>query len=248
MQVVVGVTNQSSNGKPMTLARELMEKFNARAELQGADGVVAEDLTEGWFGSGYFNLRARSAGLEASGAAVRFTATAGLTTAPGGDFVPLQHNLSDLQPRAHVLVRSGLRVLSGRNAWDTRRVEDGFHELTAVGYEGSHVQTPSRISLPVEVRNSALRAEVVLSGTHEVRSLGVPLLVQVTANTNLVSAIRLYSTGGLIGMATDQGSAKFTVAAASLGTGRHPIYAVVDRADGRRFRTQTWYVRLGEGY
>jgi hypothetical protein len=244
MQVVVGVTNQSGNGKPIGLVGRLVEEFNARPELQGADGVAAEDVTEGWFGSAYFNLRARTGGLEAAGAAVRLEGSAALAVRPGGNFMVLQSNVPDLQPRAHVLVRTGLGALRAHYVWDTRRVEDGFHELTVVAYEGSHVLTQSRIALPVVVRNLALQANLIMPATSELRSAGAPMLVQVTANTNAVLAIRLFSTGGMVGSATNQASAKFTVTGGSLGAGLHPFYAVVETREGQRYRTQTRFVRL----
>jgi hypothetical protein len=71
--------------------------------------------------------------------------------------------------------------------------------------------------------------------------------IKVTANTN-ASAIRLYTTGGQFDAVTNQSSWIFSVDGSILGAGLHPFYAVVETANGRRYRTQTQKVRLVNGF
>jgi hypothetical protein len=71
--------------------------------------------------------------------------------------------------------------------------------------------------------------------------------IQVAANTNTISAIRLFCTGGQFAVATNQTSATFTVDGSLLGAGLHPFYALIETADGLRYRTETHKVRLVNG-
>jgi uncharacterized protein (TIGR03790 family) len=243
-RVQVTVTNQSSDTVAFHLVQELARVVNSLPRLLGPEGLVMEDLAEGWFGSASFNLRARSQGIEAAALAINFEASPDLVLAPEtGDFA-LKHNLADLQPRAHALVRSGQVSLPGQFYWDTRLVPDGFHELTAVGYEGSHVQTQKRVSLPVEVRNSELRADLDLPGLSGSNPVHLPVTIQVTANTNTITSIQLYSTGGLLRVSTNQSSTEFQVPGTELGVGLHPFFALLETADGLRYRTQVRHLRL----
>ena len=68
--------------------------------------------------------------------------------------------------------------------------------------------------------------------------------IQVAANTNNVSAISLFSNGGLLATLANQSTATFTVDGATLGAGLLPFYAQVQTADGAQYRTQTQWVRL----
>ena len=63
--------------------------------------------------------------------------------------------------------------------------------------------------------------------------------IQVTANTNNVTSITLFSTGGALGSVTNEFSAIFPVAGTNLWAGVHPFYAIVQTADGHQYRTQT---------
>jgi hypothetical protein len=69
----------------------------------------------------------------------------------------------------------------------------------------------------------------------------------VAANTNAVGAIQLFSTGGVLGAATNQPVAVFTVNGPALGAGLHPFYAVVQTTGGLKYRTETHWVRLTNG-
>ena len=54
-----------------------------------------------------------------------------------------------------------------------------------------------------------------------------------------ISRIELFSTGGSVGVATNQAAAVFAVSAADLGLGLHPFYALVTDQAGHRYQTQT---------
>jgi hypothetical protein len=71
--------------------------------------------------------------------------------------------------------------------------------------------------------------------------------VQISANTNNVSAIRLFTTGGLLAVSANQPAATFTLNGTNLGVGLHPLYAVVETTPGLRFRTPMRWFRLVSG-
>jgi len=75
-------------------------------------------------------------------------------------------------------------------------------------------------------------------------ALEATLQFQVTANTNAITRIELFSTGGSWGVVSNQPSATFSLAATNLGLGLHPFYALVMRNDGRQYRTETKWIRL----
>jgi hypothetical protein len=158
--------------------------------------------------------------------------------------VSLNANLSDLQPRNHLYVTAGASQLAFTFPLDTTKLADGFHDLTAVAYEGSHVRTQTRITLPVQIQNSPLSATLTLldlAGTAPVQGT---YHLQVAANTNSVSAISLFSNGGLLAALSNQPTATFTVNGLTLGAGLLPFYAQVQTASGAQYRTQTQWVRL----
>jgi hypothetical protein len=59
----------------------------------------------------------------------------------------------------------------------------------------------------------------------------------VSANSNNISTIELFSTGGSLGVVSNQATAMFLVPASFLGVGVHPFYAIVTDSAGRQFRT-----------
>ncbi|MFO1513424.1 MAG: TIGR03790 family protein [Verrucomicrobiota bacterium] len=241
-QVNVAVTNQTVSGTPYTLAGDLVNQVNATPALQGNDGVTAEDLSA-WFASGgAFNVKARSPGPRAAGAKVQLTAS-GLALNPVGE-TNLTANLADLQPRNHLYVTAGATNLTATFDLNTATLADGYHELIAVAYEGSHVQTQTRVTVPVRIQNTTLTATLTLVNLTDPSPVAGTYQIQVTANTNNVSAIKLYSTGGLLGTVNNQSSATFYITGASLGIGLHPFYAIVETPAGRQYRTETRRVRL----
>jgi hypothetical protein len=127
---------------------------------------------------------------------------------------------------------------------NTTTLADGYHELTAVAYEGSHVRTQKRISQNVVIQNSSLNAtfNLVAGGTNSF--VGNTLQFSVIANTNNVSKIELFATGGSLGSVLGQSNALFNVAGTNVGLGLHPFYAIVTTATGKQYRTQTIWVRM----
>jgi uncharacterized protein (TIGR03790 family) len=239
------VTNQPS-GTLASLTQQILNLINNESALQGSDGLSAEDLVIDTFGEPTFNLRARSPGLQAAAIKVSFTTSISFYTDPS---VPatLTQNLSDLQPRNHLYVSAGAPSLVFQIALDTATLPDGYHELTAVAYEGSSVRTQARATLPVQVHNSNLSAAMNLLDLPNTAPVQGLYHIQIAASTNNVSAIRLFSTGGQLDGVTNQSSWTFNVDGSFLGAGLHPFYAVVETADGRRYRTQTRKVRLVNG-
>jgi len=238
--VFLGVTNQSG-GTSIALASQIYALINTNAALQGSDGVAAEDFAANAGGAISFNLRARSSGYQAAGIQVVPKVYLVMMSTPQGS---LTQNLSDLQPRNHLYVTSGTTDLGLTFPLDTTALADGYHDLTAVAYEGSNVRTESKVTLPVVVQNGPLSATLtVLDLTNQIPVQGACHL-QVTANTNTVSLITLFSTGGAVATATNASTAIFEVDGTNLWAGLHPFYALVETADGLKYRTQTQCVRF----
>ena len=127
-------------------------------------------------------------------------------------------------------------------ACDTTQLPDGCHQLTAVAYEGTSVETQTRVTRNVQIQNTSLAATLAALPAGTNATLDQQLQFTVTANNNNISRIELFSTGGSVGVATNQDSAVFAVSAAYLGLGLHPFYALVTDQAGERFQTQTvWY-------
>ncbi|MGH7969207.1 MAG: hypothetical protein ACREIC_10830, partial [Limisphaerales bacterium] len=156
----------------------------------------------------------------------------------------LDDNVNDLRPRNHLYVTAGVANLPVNFSLDTTALADGFHELAAVAYEGSHVRTQSRISTLVRVQNTPLSASLSLANGGPNVDVGATLQLSVAANTNNIDSIQLFSTGGLISNVLNQASAVISVSAASLGVGSHPFYALVTAANGAQYRTETLWVRI----
>ena len=244
--VVVGVTNQTA-GNSGALATNLFSAINANPALQGSDGVVAGDYVVnqyGMFSYIFFNLYARSPGYQAAAIQVipQPSTSVNMPSAPQG---PLTNNLSDLQPRNHLYVTAGTTSLALTFPLDTTTLADGYHELTAVAYEGSNVRTETAVTAPVVVQNSPLSATLTLLDlTNQAPAQGT-YHIQVAANTNTVSLITLFSTGGALGMATNVPTAIFQVNGTNLWDGLHPFYALVETSDGLQYRTGTSWIQLG---
>ena len=245
-QVTVSVTNTSSGTTIATLVQNLASLVNTNPALQAADGVLAGDFFDNTpYGvvAAQFTLYARSPGWPASQVQVTFTASPNLLALPSGTN-PLQDNLTDLRPRNHLYVSSGAASLPVSFVLDTTRLPDGFHQLTAVACEGTSVRTQTRVSRSVRVQNTALTASFapLLVGTNT--TLDVPLQFTVTANAPNISRIELFSTGGSLGVVSNQSSAVFTAPSAALGLGLHPFYALVTDTSGNQYQTETDWIRL----
>jgi len=241
--VFVAVTNQSG-GTSVALASQIYALINANSALQGSDGVVAEDFALNAGNTVSFNLRARSPGYQAATIQVFAQVYPQSKFAIAPQQGTLTQNLSDLEPRNHLYVTAGAGNLALTFPLDTTALADGYHELTAVAYEGSNVRTESRVTVPVVVHNSSLSATLTLLDlTNQVPVQGT-YHIQVTANTNTVSLITLFSTGGALDTATNVSTASFQVNGTNLWAGLHPFYALVETADGHKYRTQTQCVRF----
>ena len=237
--VVVAVTNQSG-GNSIALAGRLLDAINTNLDLEGTGGVRADDFVVN-AGAATFNLYARSPGYQASAIQVRpkvYQVT--MSTSQG----PLRQNLSDLEPRNHLYVTAGSSSLTLNFPLDTTTLADGYHELAAVAYEGSAPRTQTRVSLPVQIHNSPLSAQLTLLDLTNPAPVQGTYHVQVTANTNNISRITLFSTGGALGMVTNNSMATFAVAGTNLWAGWHPFYALVESADGFAYRTETQWGQL----
>jgi hypothetical protein len=173
-----------------------------------------------------------------------FSGPTNLIVLPGVPQV-LDQNVDDLKPRNHLYLTAGVTNLLFSFPLDTTTLADGCHELTAVVYEGSHVRTQARVTQTVCIRNTPLNATFTLLAGATNTVLGFTLLFSVAANTNTISLIELVTTGGSAGVVSNQTAATFAVAATNLGVGLHPFYAVVTRSDGRQYRTEMKWIRIG---
>jgi uncharacterized protein (TIGR03790 family) len=253
--VIVTVTNTVSTNTLATFARSLFDAVNTNPALNSADGLAVEDINmhEDYpfnvyiYGlddhSGEFNLRALSPGWPQSQIQVCISGSPTFGIQPGGTN-RLDPNAADLEPRGHLYVTAGVTNLALSFAVDTTSLADGYHELTAVVYEGSHVHTQKRLAQTVRIQNTALAATFtsLFGGSNTV--LGSTLQFSVVANTNNISRIELFSTGGSQGSVVNQSSALFSVAGTDLGLGLHPFYALVTTVTGKQYRTETKWVRL----
>ena len=238
--VVVAVTNQSG-GNSGALASQVYASINTNSALQGSDGVVAEDCVVNRIGTITFNLRARSPGYQAAAIQVVPEVYQVIMSTPQGT---LTKNVSDLQPRNHLYVTAGATSLALTFTLDTTVLADGYHELTAVAYEGSNVRTETAVTAPVWVRNTSLSATMTLLDLTNQAPVQGAYHIQVAANTNNASLITLFSTGGALATVTNQPTATFQVSGTDLWAGLHPFYALVETAGGLKYRTQTQWIRL----
>ncbi len=223
--VTVSVTNTATGVTLDQFIQQFMNTINATASLQGDDGLEAEDLTQATTVSWNFNLRVRGPGFYA--AQMQALVIGSFVITPAGTQT-LNENLPDLQPRAHLYVTAGLTNLPLTFSFNTSNQPDGFHELIAVTYEGSHVRTQKRVAQTVKIQNSSLSAVFTTLMGDTNTALEATLQFSVVANTNNISKIELFSTGGSLGSVASQSNAVFSVAGASLGLGLHPFYALMD--------------------
>jgi uncharacterized protein (TIGR03790 family) len=251
--VTTTVTNNTSGATLSQFAKAFFDAVNANSALQSGDGLVIEDVImyEDYtyaYGpndhAGEFNIRARGAGWPSSQIKACLSGSPTFTLQPAGTNT-LDDNLSDLQPRNHFYLTAGVTNLSLTFPLDTSALSDGSHELTAVVYEGSHVRTQARVTQNVRIQNTLLNASFTTLAGAANTVLDFTLLFSVAANTNMISTIELFTTGGSVGVVSNLSSATFAVAATNLGIGLHPFYAVVTRSDGKQYRTGTEWIRIG---
>jgi hypothetical protein len=131
-------------------------------------------------------------------------------------------------------------------AFNTTTQANGCHELTAVAYEGTHVRIQGQARQTVQIQNGSLGATFTTLAGGANSALETTVQFSVVANTNNISQIELFSTGGLLGTVSGISNATFSVAGTNLGLGLHPFYAVVTASSGKQYRTETKWIRLVE--
>lgn len=240
--VQLGYTNTLVVSNPALALSNLVNQINTAPALQGPDGLFAEDFSSG-IGAPNCNMVARSPGLRASEIKVMLSSSGALVGSPG-EATSLNANLADLQPRNHLYLAAGAAELGVNFALNTMLLPDGYHELEAVAYEGTHIRTQTHIVLPIRIENTSLAANLVLQDLAATNSVSGSYSIQVTANTSNISSITVFSTGGALATATNQFTATFNISGTALGVGVHPLYAVVQDQSGRRYRTETRTVRF----
>ncbi|HEY5040882.1 MAG TPA: TIGR03790 family protein [Verrucomicrobiae bacterium] len=239
-KVTLDLTNTPANTGIGNFAQNLMNLINGTNALQSADGLFASDLYYD-DSAAQFLLYARAPGWLAAQIQTMLKTSTNLQATPIGTN-PLADNVSDLRPRNHLYVSSGADSLAVNFACDTTQLPDGWHQLTAVAYEGTSVETQTRVVRNVEIQNTSLNATLTALPAGTNAALDQQLQFTVTANNNNIACIELFSTGGSVGVATNQAAAVFAVSAAYLGLGLHPFYALITDQAGNRYQTQTvWY-------
>jgi uncharacterized protein (TIGR03790 family) len=242
--LMLAVTNTVAGTTIGTLAQNLVNLINASPLLQSPDGCFASDFFDGdAFGLSevQFFLYARTPGWPAAQMLASWNTSTNLQATPA-DTSPLADNVSDLRPRNHLYVSSGVNSLGVQFACDTTQMSDGDHQLTAVAYEGTSVATQTQVTREVRIQNTGLAATLAALPTGSNAALGQSLQFTVTASITNLARIELFSTGGSQGVVTNQATAVFTLSTSSLGLGLHPFYALVTDQAGNRFQTSTaWY-------
>lgn len=245
VQVTVAVTNTTSGATIGALAQSLVNLVNATASLQSSDGLSASDFYDYDPGgaAAQFTLYARSPGWAAAQIQEALTVSADLVRLPSGTS-RFDDNLSDLEPRNHLYVSSGATSLPVGFVLDTTQLPDGYHQLSAIAYEGTSVRTQTGISRNVRVQNTPLTASLAALPAGTNATLDMQLQFTVSANLPNISRIELFTTGGSAGVVSNQQVAVFSLSSASLGMGLHPFYALVTDTAGDRYQTQTDWIRI----
>jgi uncharacterized protein (TIGR03790 family) len=240
----LSLTNYVPNATLSNFVDQFVATVNAEQWLQGPDGLVAEDLTAGAFtASRAFNLRARSSGQDASQIQASLQTSAGLLTIPTG-MMAINENASDLLPRNHLYVRAGVSSLMHSFDLDTTTLADGYHELSAVAYEGTHVNSQTIKPMPVVIDNTPLEATLALAAGGSTFPVDQTFTLVSTVNLVPAETILLFTTGGFYDGRTNVLGASFTVFGQDLGIGEHPFYALVTHTNGVSYRTATLNISL----
>jgi hypothetical protein len=243
-QSSISVTNVSGSMALSEMVLQLINQLNTTPDLAGADGVTSGDLVANDsppLAQAEFNIFPRTLGWDA--AQIQANLIGSFTILPVGN-VGLDDNLDDLEPRAHLYINAGVTNLTLSFPFNTASLPNGHHELTAVIYEGSHVRTQKRVAQNVYVQNGGLAATFTSSVMGTSVTLETNLQFSVVANTNSISRIELFSSGGSLGFVTGQSNATFSVAATNLDLGLHPFYAIVTATNGKQYRTETKFIRI----
>jgi len=239
LEVTVAATNNQPGASISSLLQDLMDQINADPALQTAGGANASDLLDQGGGFYGFLVNAASPGWPAAQIQTVFTGSTNLDASPAGTNT-LDDNYNDLEPRAHVYLSAGAASLPVQFTLDTTQFADGFHDLTAVAYEGTSVRTQTRAEQTLQIRNTALSATfaALAADTNGDLTFGI------AADATNIAQIELFSTGGSVALATNQAAAELAASAATLGVGFHPFYAVVTDANGHQYQTPTVWEQI----
>lgn len=241
--ISVTTTNPVGNTTLSIHVQQFWNDIVSTPALQGADGLVPSDFLVGGSGTTYFLLVPRSPGRLPAEIQANITTSAGISVTPSGT-ATLTENLGDLQPRNHLYVGAGTTNQTVTFALNTSSLADGFHELTAVAYEGTSVRAQTHATVPVRVQNSSLSGALSLMNADTTTAVESTLAVQVVANQTNIALIELFSTGGLLASVSNQSNASFNVSASALGLGQHPFYAIITTTGGQKYRTANFTTRL----
>ena len=244
--VTLGVTNLTAGTSVGTLAQNLVNLINSTPALESADGLFAADFFDlDPYGApaAQFFLYPRTPGWPAAQIVAELNSSTNLQVTPTG-MNPLADNVSDLRPRNHLYVSDGTGSLPVNFSCNTTLLPDGWHQLTAVAYDGTSVRTQTRIARNVVIQNTGLTATLASLPAGTNAALNQTLKFTVTPSATNIARTELFSTGGSAGVVTNQTAAQFAVPAASLGLGLHPFYALVTDSSGHRYQTQTLYYRV----
>ncbi len=241
--ITVIATNSPGNTDLPTFVQQFANLVNTAPALTNNDGLAVEDILSGGSTLAEFNIRALGQGFAAAQIKAVPSGPGMLISHPSGN-TALVDNIDDLRPRAHLYITAGTSNLSLTFPFVSTNLPDGYHELEAVAYEGSHVHTQARTTQNVIIQNTPLSATLntLVGGSNS--ALEATLQFSVTPNTNTISKIELFSTGGSLGAVTNQPTANFSVIATNLGLGLHPFYAVVTDNAGHQYRTAATNIRL----
>jgi uncharacterized protein (TIGR03790 family) len=243
VNVPVPVTNITTGATTLQFAQQLVNAINAAPGLQGPDGLNAQDLEDDGNNIVDFNLYANTLGYATALIQTSLATSPDLAAFPSTTNT-LTDNLGDLQPRNHIYITAGVTNLSITFSFNAAALADGWHELAAVAYEGSHVRTQTRATQNVRIQNTSLSATLTPLLGGSTTAVSATLQFAVAANTNNISRIELFSTGGSLGAVTNQSSTIFSIPGTNLDLGLHPFYAVVTAAAGKSCRTATFWIRL----
>lgn len=241
--VTVIATNSATNSDLPTFTQQFFNLISSNASLNGSDGLTGESLQPYDSSAVVFDVRALTQGYAAAQIKATLSGSHDLSIYDSGN-TTLTDNLGDLRPRAHLYITAGTTNLSLTFPFVTTNLADGFHELDAVAYEGSHVHTQTRATQNIIIQNTSLSATLNTLAGGSNYAVEATLQFSVTPNTNAISLIQLFSTGGLLAAVTNQPTATFSVVATNLGVGLHPFYALVTANSGAQYRTATTWVRL----
>jgi len=240
--VTLGVTNNTAGTSLGALTQNLINLINTNQSLVTTDGLQVENyINDGSLVQ--FFLYPRTAGCAAAQILATLDTSTNLVQQQPGTY-PLADNISDLIPRNHLYLAAGLNTLPVNFTLDTTQLADGWHQLTAVAYEGTSVRTQTRLVETVLVQNTSLAATFAALPAGTNIALSQPLQFTVTANSPNIASINLFSTGGSIGVVRNQSVATFTLTATNLGLGLHPFYALITDTSGDQYQTQTLWYRI----